>query len=313
MPAPIISYNFTCITLEQTNSLKARYITNPAIDISTLIKIGDRLSKVNGNVVSDNKIFVYSIDGSTHTITFTKDIDSTDNTFTIDVIPDITINSVYNSGGTIYVSFSNVHIGALTTNVQISTDSGVTYPFNIIGNAVSPRNMGLASLLPASVLYFRIYTTEFLPYIYSNVVTYNNAPATTTTTTIAPTTTTTTTIPISTPIVISRFPTGNISVGDTVTFTIISGVTDYNYTSIEWYLGDKLVGTENPLTVKFDTPNIYNMTVKVIHYTNKSWLGGHFYGGTFNGNFSGGTFHYGTLNNHYISDIPKSKKFIFSI
>jgi hypothetical protein len=135
----------------------------------------------------------------------------------------------------------------------------------------------------------------------------------TSTTTIPATTTTTTTIVYS-QIVINRYPSGDISLGDTVTFAITSGVTDCNYTSIEWFLDGNLVGTGNPLILTFNHPATHQMQVSVSYYTNSSWKGGHFYGGVFKGDFAGGTFHYGNLNDcYYISDIPKSKKFIINI
>jgi hypothetical protein len=137
---------------------------------------------------------------------------------------------------------------------------------------------------------------------------------TTSTTTVPGTTTTTSTTIVPGSIVISRYPLGNIYIGDSVTFEIVSGLTDCNYTSIEWYLDNVLVGTENPLTLTFNTYNTHNMRVLVKNYTTPSWQGGHFYGGTFKGYFAGGTFHYGNLNDClYISDIPKPKKFTTTI
>jgi len=126
-----------------------------------------------------------------------------------------------------------------------------------------------------------------------------------------PVTTTTTTSSV----IISRYPSGTINIGDSVTFTIISNINiDCNYTSIEWYSDDTLIGVGNPLTLTFNTPTTQKIHAIVNYYTKPSWLGGHFYGGEFKGNFSGGTFHYGNLNDcYYISDTSKPKKFTINI
>ena len=154
------------------------------------------------------------------------------------------------------------------------------------------------------------FTIEYV-YVPTTTTTTTIAPTTTTTTTSGPTTTTTTT---ASSVVIRRTPSGNVEIGDSVTFSVVSGLTDCYFSSVDWYLNDVLVGTGNPFVLKFTTPSVCNVKASIKYYTNKSWLGGHLYGGTFNGNFSGGTFHYGNLNDcYYVSDIPKSKKFTFKI
>ena len=87
-----------------------------------------------------------------------------------------------------------------------------------------------------------------------------------------------------------------ITPGENVTFYIISGQTNCEYASFEWYLDNIIVGTQNTITLSFDDIGEKKISVKVKEYTTPSWIGGNFYGGIFRGAFSGGTFHYGNLN-----------------
>ena len=113
---------------------------------------------------------------------------------------------------------------------------------------------------------------------------------------------------------IQRSPTGDIIPGQTVTFTIVSGVSSCLYAYFEWYLDDVLIGNGNNCSVQFDTPGTFSLYVKVYEYCDIFWHGGQFYGGAFRGYFGGGTFNYGDLNGCIYSELAKKPKpFIVNI
>ena len=115
-------------------------------------------------------------------------------------------------------------------------------------------------------------------------------------------------------IVIQRTPSGTVYPGQTVNFTIVSGVSSCLYASFEWYLNDEIVSTDNNLSLVLPEIGGYSVYVKVNEFCQVFWHNGHFYGGSFNGNFSGGTFYYGYLNKtYYDQQTKKPKPFVENI
>ena len=104
----------------------------------------------------------------------------------------------------------------------------------------------------------------------------------------------------------------NISPGQTVTFTIVSGVSSCLYAYFEWYVNDVLTGTGNEFSYIFNSGS--TVYLKVNEYCETFWHGGQFYGGIFRGSFSGGAFHYGDLNGCIYNELSKKPKpFIINI
>jgi len=110
-------------------------------------------------------------------------------------------------------------------------------------------------------------------------------------------------------IIIDRLPSGNIDIGQPVTFFIVSGYTAYS--TYQWYLVSgsttTLISTNSGCTVIFSDIGDFSISLDVSNYP-ESWTGGNFYGGTFEGFFGGGTFNYGTLNGYDINQININKK-----
>ena len=67
---------------------------------------------------------------------------------------------------------------------------------------------------------------------------------------------------------IQRSPTGDIIPGQTVTFTIVSGVSSCLYAYFEWYLDDVLIGNGNNCSVQFDTPGTFSLYENITFVNN---------------------------------------------
>ena len=115
-------------------------------------------------------------------------------------------------------------------------------------------------------------------------------------------------------IVIDRSPSGTINLGDTVTYSIVSGAANSSlYASFKWYLNGNLIGTDSTLSLIVENAGSYDVKVEVDEYCEVFWYDGQFYGGYFEGYFSGGTFHYGYLNGcYYEHQAIKPKPFILN-
>lgn len=107
---------------------------------------------------------------------------------------------------------------------------------------------------------------------------------------------------------IQQNPTGSISPGQTVSFTIVSGTSSCLYAYFEWYVNSGLTATGNEFSYTFNDTGTTTIYAKIYEYNEAFWHGGQFYGGTFRGSFSGGTFHYGDLNGCTYAELSKKPK-----
>jgi len=116
-------------------------------------------------------------------------------------------------------------------------------------------------------------------------------------------------MPITSSVIIDRYPNGDIASGQLVDFFITSGYTSYS--TYKWYLisgsTSTLISTQSGCTVLFSDIGNFSVNLELSNYP-ESWTGGHFYGGDFEGFFGGGTFNYGKLNGYDINKINTNNK-----